>query len=68
MNWVEENKRKAGKTKILLITISFLFVFFMLVFPLVSVIANSLKEEFKYKVCKICSFGNIACNSNSSNR
>lgn len=48
MNWVEENKRKAGKTKFLLITISFLFVFFMLVFPLVSVIANSLKEGFGY--------------------
>lgn len=50
MNWVEENKKKSGKTKVVLITISILFVFFMLVFPLVSVIANSLKEGFGYYI------------------
>lgn len=50
MNWVEENKKKAGKTKVILIIISVLFVFFMLVFPLVSVIANSLKEGFGYYI------------------
>ncbi|MBR1598837.1 MAG: sulfate ABC transporter permease [Lachnospiraceae bacterium] len=50
LNWVEENKKKAGKTKVILIIISVLFVFFMLVFPLVSVIANSLKEGFGYYI------------------
>ena len=53
MNWVEENKKKAGKTKVVLIIISVLFVFFMLVFPLVSVIANSLKEGFGYYIQSI---------------
>lgn len=50
MNWIEENKKKAGKTKVFLIVVSVLFVFFMLVFPLVSVIANSLKEGFGYYI------------------
>ena len=50
MNWVEENKKKTGKTKVILITISVLFVFFMLVFPLISVLANSLKEGFGYYI------------------
>ena len=53
MNWVEENKKKAGKTKVILIIISVLFVFFMLVFPLVSFIANSLKEGFGYYIQRL---------------
>ena len=43
--------RQESKTvKYTLITISILFVFFMLVLPLVSVITNSLKEGFFFYI------------------
>ncbi|MCR5101015.1 MAG: hypothetical protein K6B41_06640 [Butyrivibrio sp.] len=45
-----KNKKEGGKTKILFITLSVLFVFFMLVVPLVSVIVNSLKEGFAFYI------------------
>ena len=41
-------KHKRGKTEITLIVISVLFVLLMLVFPLVSVIINSLKKGFSF--------------------
>lgn len=40
----KENREESGITKYILITISLVFVFLMLVLPLVSVVVNSLKE------------------------
>jgi len=42
------DKKKIGRTGVVLIIISVLFVFLMLVMPLVSVIVNSLKEGFGF--------------------
>lgn len=46
----KKNKKEGGKTKILFITLSVLFVFWMLVVPLISVIVNSLKEGFAFYI------------------
>lgn len=46
----KKNKKEGGKTKILFITLSVLFVFLMLVVPLISVIVNSLKEGFAFYI------------------
>lgn len=40
----KENREESGITKYILITISLVFVFLMLVLPLISVVVNSLKE------------------------
>ena len=46
-------KKKNKRTKIILITISVLFMIVMLVLPLFSVITNSLSEGFKFYVSSI---------------
>lgn len=42
----KKNKKEGGKIKVLCTTISVLFIFLMLIVPLISVIVNSLKEGF----------------------
>ncbi len=49
----KRNKKEKGKTKIIFITLSVLFIFFMLVLPLVSVIVNSLKLGFAFYIKSI---------------
>lgn len=48
MNQKNEHREGSKAAKIILITISFLFVLLMLVFPLISVIVNSLKEGIAF--------------------
>lgn len=44
----QEKKQKRSKTELLLISTGILFILVMLVLPLVSVIANSMKEGFSF--------------------
>lgn len=53
MNQQEKLERQKKRTKVILITISILFIFFMLVLPLFSVITNSLSEGFSFYVKSI---------------
>lgn len=50
MNTNTRNREESKRTKILLITISVLFIVIMLVLPLISVIVSSLKEGFAFYV------------------
>lgn len=45
---MQENKKDNSKTRVILISISVLFLLFMLVIPLISVIANSLSEGISF--------------------
>ena len=53
MNEQQKFEKRKQRTKIILITISFLFMIVMLVLPLFSVITNSLSEGFKFYVSSI---------------
>lgn len=53
MNQQEKLEKQKKRTKVILITISILFIFFMLVLPLFSVITNSLSEGFSFYVKSI---------------
>ena len=53
MNEQQKFEKRKQRTKIILITISALFMIVMLVFPLFSVITNSLSEGFKFYVSSI---------------
>ena len=53
MNEQQKFKKRKQRTKIILITISVLFMIVMLVLPLFSVITNSLSEGFKFYVSSI---------------
>ena len=44
----QEKKQKRSKTELLLISTGILFILIMLILPLVSVIANSMKEGFSF--------------------
>lgn len=48
MSNIEERSKKKGVTGVVLITISILFVFFMLLLPLLSVIVNSFSKGFAF--------------------
>ena len=50
MNEQQKFEKRKQRTKIILITISVLFMIVMLVLPLFSVITNSLSEGFKFYV------------------
>ncbi len=47
---MDAKKKEGGVTKVVLITISVLFIFLMLVMPLISVIVNSLKKGFEFYI------------------
>lgn len=53
MNEQQKFEKRKQRTKIILITISVLFMIVMLVLPLFSVITNSLSEGFKFYVSSI---------------
>ena len=53
MNEQQKFEKRKQRTKIILITISVLFMIVMLVLPLYSVITNSLSEGFKFYVSSI---------------
>ena len=53
MNEQQKFEKRKQRTKIILITISVLFMIVMLVLPLFSVITNSLSEVFKFYVSSI---------------
>ena len=53
MNEQQKFEKRKQRTKIILITISALFMIVMLVLPLFSVITNSLSEGFKFYVNSI---------------
>ena len=53
MNEQQKFEKRKQRTKIILITISALFMIVMLVLPLFSVITNSLSEGFKFYVSSI---------------
>ena len=53
MNEQQKFEKRKQRTKIILITISVLFMIVMLVLPLFSVITNSLSEGFKFYVISI---------------
>ena len=53
MNEQQKFEKRKQRTKIILITISVLFMIVMLVLPLFSVITNSLSEGFKFYVNSI---------------
>ena len=53
MNEQQKFEKRKQRTKIILITISVLFMIVMLVLPLFSVITNSLNEGFKFYVSSI---------------
>ena len=50
MNEQQKFEKRKQRTKIILITVSVLFMIVMLVLPLFSVITNSLNEGFKFYV------------------
>ena len=53
MNEQQKFEKRKQRTKIILITVSALFMIIMLVLPLFSVITNSLSEGFKFYVSSI---------------
>lgn len=53
MSSVEKERTRKGPVGVILIIISFLFVIFMLVLPLISVIINSLSKGFEFYLASI---------------
>ena len=53
MNEQQKFEKRKQRTKIILITVSALFMIIMLVLPLFSVVTNSLSEGFKFYVSSI---------------
>ena len=53
MSSVEKERTRKGSVGVILIIISFLFVIFMLVLPLISVIISSLSKGFEFYLASI---------------